>query len=152
MLYNYDLPPNRKNRYTKQSGICVLRKLLWGAAVEKDLRISLLLDFYGRMLTEKQREVVEFYYNEDLSLAEIAQHSGITRQGVRDSIKRAEIQLLDCEEKLGLMARFHEIQEGLEEIIHSACAIREESARYGGSEEVRAKTGRIIELAEKLSG
>ena len=60
----------------------------------KNLEISFLLDFYGDMLTDKQRDVVELYYNEDLSLAEIAAHSGITRQGVRDSIKRAEGQLL----------------------------------------------------------
>ena len=47
----------------------------------KDLEISFLLDFYGDMLTEKQREVIEFYYNEDLSLSEIADNEGITRQG-----------------------------------------------------------------------
>ena len=46
----------------------------------KDLEISFLLDFYGDMLTEKQREVIEFYYNEDLSLSEIADNEGITRQ------------------------------------------------------------------------
>ena len=63
----------------------------------KNLEISFLLDFYGDMLTDKQRDVVELYYNEDLSLAEIAAHSGITRQGVRDSIKRAEGQLLEYE-------------------------------------------------------
>ena len=68
----------------------------------KDLRITFLLDFYGDMLTEKQREVVECYYNEDLSLAEIAEEKGITRQGVRDGIKRAEQQLLEMEERLGL--------------------------------------------------
>ena len=60
--------------------------------MSKNLEISFLLDFYGDMLTDKQKDVVELYYNEDLSLAEIASHSGITRQGVRDSIKRAE----DC--------------------------------------------------------
>ena len=59
----------------------------------KDLHITFLLDFYGDMLTDKQREVVECYYNEDLSLAEIAEVKGITRQGVRDAIKRAEQQL-----------------------------------------------------------
>lgn len=118
--------------------------------MEKDLRISLLLDFYGQMLTEKQREVVEFYYNEDLSLAEIAQHSGITRQGVRDSIKRAEAQLLDCEEKLGLLGRFHAIQQGLDEITKNADDIQRELGRLNGSEELRRKTGRIIELAGNL--
>lgn len=119
--------------------------------MEKNLRISLLLDFYGRMLTEKQREVVEFYYNEDLSLAEIAQHSGITRQGVRDSIKRAECQLTDCEEKLGLMKRFHEIQAGLSEIAHNAAEIQRESERMIGGGELRKKAQRIIELTDELS-
>ncbi len=78
----------------------------------KNLEISLLLDFYGDMLTEKQRDVVELYYNEDLSLSEIAAHSGITRQGVRDSIKRAESVLLDLEERLGLARKFRQIQDG----------------------------------------
>ena len=64
----------------------------------KNLEIALLFDFYGEMLTDKQRDVVELYYNDDLSLSEIAENEGITRQGVRDSIKRAEAQLLDMED------------------------------------------------------
>lgn len=116
----------------------------------KDLKISLLLDFYGQMLTDKQREVVELYYNEDLSLAEIAGHSGITRQGVRDSIKRAECQLTDCEEKLGLMARFHEIQAGLNEIIQQAEEIQKEHFRIVGFAQLQAKTQRIINLANEI--
>ena len=56
----------------------------------KDLGITILLDFYGDMLTEKQRDFLGYYYNDDLSLSEIAENEGITRQGVRDSIKRAE--------------------------------------------------------------
>jgi predicted DNA-binding protein YlxM (UPF0122 family) len=119
--------------------------------VEKNLQISLLLDFYGQMLTEKQREVVEYYYNEDLSLAEIAQHSGITRQGVRDSIKRAELQLLDCEDKLGLMARFHEIQEGLGEIMIVAEEIQKEYGKRAYMAELEQRTQRIIEVAGYLS-
>ena len=56
----------------------------------KNLEISILLDYYGQMLTEKQLEVAQLYYNEDLSLAEIAQLANITRQGVRDSIKHGD--------------------------------------------------------------
>ena len=70
--------------------------------MEKNLEISVLLDYYGQMLTEKQLEVAQLYYNEDLSLAEIAQFANITRQGVRDSIKRAEATLLEMEERMGL--------------------------------------------------
>ena len=77
----------------------------------KDLQISFLLDFYGDMLTEKQREMISLYYNDDLSLAEIAEDQGITRQGVRDAIKRAEQQLTDMEACLGLARRFGEMRD-----------------------------------------
>ena len=65
----------------------------------KDLTISILLDAYGALLTERQRELVDLYYNEDLSLAEISENTGITRQGVRDGIKKSESFLRECEEK-----------------------------------------------------
>ena len=68
----------------------------------KDFEVSVLLDFYGGLLPEKQRLLVEFYYNDDLSLSEISENEGITRQGVRDSIKRAEQQLRNFEEVLHL--------------------------------------------------
>ncbi len=76
----------------------------------------MLLDFYGELLTEKQRECFDLHYNEDLSLAEIAEQSGISRQGVWDNIRRAEQALNGIEEKTGLVARFSETQESLERI------------------------------------
>ena len=76
----------------------------------KNLEIALLFDFYGDMLTEKQRDVVELYYDNDLSLSEIAENEGITRQGVRDSIKRGEKQLHDFEDSLGLAKRFKDVK------------------------------------------
>jgi uncharacterized protein len=91
----------------------------------KDLKISLLLDFYGAMLTEKQRQMVEYYYDEDLSLSEIAENEGITRQGVRDFVKRSENQLLEMEQKLGLVHRFREIMDGLRKINEAADRIRD---------------------------
>lgn len=69
---------------------------------EKNLRFSRLLDYYGELLTEKQRDFMELYYNEDFSLAEISEHENITRQGVRDGIKHGEQRLLEFEEKLKL--------------------------------------------------
>ena len=117
----------------------------------KDLSISYLLDFYGQMLTDKQREVVELYYNEDLSLAEIAAISKITRQGVRDSIKRAEAQLREYEEKLGLARRFVEIQAGLDEITRCAQDISIYNDKFLGSAEVEKRTARICELASQLN-
>lgn len=69
------------------------------------LEMTLLLDFYGELLTEKQKTCFDLYYNQDLSLGEIAEEAGISRQGVHDSLARAEATLLDFEEKLGLLAR-----------------------------------------------
>jgi len=77
---------------------------------EKDLRISYLLDFYGDVLTERKKEVLDMYYNEDLSLAEIAEQIGISRQGVRELIKKAEDELLFLEEKLGLAKKMRALR------------------------------------------
>ncbi len=68
----------------------------------KDFKISLLFDYYGECLGEKQRDMFDAYYNADLSLSEIAENFGITRQGVRDAVKRTEQQLKEFEEKLHL--------------------------------------------------
>ena len=68
-------------------------------------KISLLYDFYGRLLTEKQRQVMELYHEENLSLAEIAEEFGISRQGVHDTLKKAEHLLTEYEDKLGLVAK-----------------------------------------------
>ncbi|OQB15769.1 MAG: putative DNA-binding protein [Firmicutes bacterium ADurb.Bin193] len=85
--------------------------------MSKDLNITLLFDFYHNMLTDKQADVIDLYYNEDLSLAEISEHLCITRQGVRDNIKRAEMILKDAEENLGLARRYIAIKNAAEEIL-----------------------------------
>lgn len=84
--------------------------------MSKDLSIGLLLDFYGQLLTKKQQDMLDLYYNEDLSLGEIAEHSDITRQGVRDSIKRGENRLNEYEQTLGLVQRFADVSEQSAEI------------------------------------
>lgn len=84
---------------------------------EKDLSISFLLDFYGEVLSERKRTVLELYYNDDLSLSEIAEEIGISRQGVRELIKKAEEELRFYEEKLGLARRFREAQQSAEELL-----------------------------------
>jgi len=76
---------------------------------------SMLLDFYGELLTEKQRECYDLHFNEDLSLSEIAEQSGISRQGVWDNIRRAEATLRELEEKTGLVRRVMELERELEE-------------------------------------
>ncbi len=82
----------------------------------KDLNISLLLDFYGNLLPDKQLNMMEQYYAEDLSLSEIAENCGITRQGVHDNIKRAGVELKAYETKLGLIARFADITDAANQI------------------------------------
>ncbi|MBQ6863125.1 MAG: YlxM family DNA-binding protein [Clostridia bacterium] len=119
--------------------------------VAKNLDLILLLDFYGDMLTPKQREFVDYYYNDDLSLAEIAQNVGITRQGVRDAIKRAEVQLTEMEDRLGLVSRFQSMQSGLNEIIECADAINKENLNCGLSREINDLTVRIQSIALSLS-
>ena len=117
----------------------------------KDLKISFLLDFYGEMLTQKQREVIEYYYNDDLSLAEIADNEGITRQGVRDSIKRAEAQLLEMEERLGLARRFREVQAGLEQITKAAQEILDCNKRFTYSRDIHERALLIRDTANRLN-
>ncbi len=73
--------------------------------MEKNIRIGSLLDIYGELLSTKQRELIDLACNEDLSLSEIAETSGLTRQGVHDSIRRGELQLESYEQKLGLYER-----------------------------------------------
>ena len=79
--------------------------------MSKNLYISALLDVYGFFLSEKQRVITEHYYNDDLSLAEIAENEGITRQGVNDLIKRAEAQLKAFEEKYHYCENFLKLKE-----------------------------------------
>lgn len=70
--------------------------------MSKDFKIAQLMDFYSGMLTDKQRDVMEMYYFDDLSLSEIAEQENITRQGVHDSIKRGETIILELDKKLAL--------------------------------------------------
>lgn len=71
-------------------------------------RMTMLFDFYGEILTERQKEFYDLYYNEDLSLAEIAENYGISRQGVRDVIVRAEAAMTEVEDKTHIIRRFHQ--------------------------------------------
>lgn len=81
--------------------------------IDKNIRVGWLLDFYGEFLTEKQRSLLEMHYNEDLSLGEIAERAGITRQGVHDALRRGSEILESCEERLKLMERYLKVKSGL---------------------------------------
>lgn len=84
----------------------------------KIAEISLLYDFYGALLTDKQREVMALYHEENLSLSEIASEFGISRQAVHDTLKKAEQALKEYEEKLKLMEKFARTEAAIAEIDH----------------------------------
>ncbi len=113
----------------------------------KDYEIAMLLDFYGELLTEKQREAMDLYYNEDLSLAEIAEPLNISRQGVRDSIKRGEKQLMELEDTLGLAKRFREIKKEVVDIGAMFAELKNYIDTYIHSQKL---SGAVSEMAEKI--
>lgn len=106
----------------------------------KDFNISILMDFYGQLLSERQTDMMNMYYNHDLSLAEIAEEMKISRQGVRDAIKRGEKQLSEFEEKLGLVKRFSDMTAQIAEMNRII-------NRLEDTEEVE----RLKEISRKLS-
>ena len=113
-------------------------------------RMALLYDFYGDILTDRQKEFYDLYYNEDLALSEIAENYGISRQGVRDVIVRAEGTLNELEDKTGIIRRFHVMQDQLKEVQAAVDAIAKRNAEYHQDDEVEALTGRITAILDKL--
>ena len=109
---------------------------------EKDLKLACLLDFYGEVLSERKQEVLSLYYNEDLSLAEIAEEIGISRQGVRDLIKKAEDELLFLEEKLGL-------QKKLNEALAQSDRLFEMMVKERVSENMTAEMRELVQILKK---
>lgn len=114
---------------------------------EGRLMQSMLLDFYGELLTEKQRECYDLHYNEDLSLSEIAEQAGVSRQGVWDNIRRAETALREMEEKTGLIRRFTETRRGLEALRELLGQLREETE--GRAKELAAQAADAVDALLK---
>lgn len=85
--------------------------------LDKRVEMCLLLDFYGSLLTEKQKNIMHKYYEEDISLVEIGNEEGISRQAVRDAIRTSELLLVSFEEKLGFVARHKILKNKINEII-----------------------------------
>ncbi|MDO5556378.1 MAG: sigma factor-like helix-turn-helix DNA-binding protein [Clostridia bacterium] len=96
--------------------------------MEKNVKISMLCQIYGKLLTKKQLAILEDYYNQDLSLSEIAENQNITRQAVRDIIKKGENKLFELEEKLEIMKRMFKQEEKISVILSELTKIQEESS------------------------
>lgn len=116
-----------------------------GDFMAKDLKMCVLLDIYGELLTEKQYEIMDFYYNQDYSLAEISEHLDITRQGVRDSIKRSEQTLTELEEKLNLSEKFRSNRENFEKI----SKILNEMSHYNN---IQIRNNKLQNLLSEIAG
>ncbi len=117
---------------------------------EKNMNISFLLDFYGDVLNEKQREILDLYYNEDLSLAEIAESNGLTRQGVRHIIKKAEDELLFLETKLGLANRFVTLESVYRSIAENLSSVSAMVENNAPKNEITELLGKEIEKIRAL--
>ena len=99
----------------------------WNGNMEKNVKISMLCEIYGKLLTEKQLAILEDYYDKDLSLSEIAENQGITRQAVRDIIKKGENKLFELEEKLKIMKRMFKQEEKIAVILSELTRIGEKT-------------------------
>ena len=99
--------------------------------MRKTVEEHFLFDFYGELLSDKQKRVLEYYYNDDLSIAEIAELTGLTRQGVYDAYKRGKAQMRHYEEKLGVYTRFVKQREGLARIADKLLTIAGSEAKKG---------------------
>ena len=95
--------------------------------MDKKVEISMLWQIYGKLLTDKQNEYIDYYYNQDLSLSEIAENEEITRQAVRDNLKKGENNLFEYEEKLGVMKKTLEKEEKIEKIISEIKILEKEN-------------------------
>ena len=93
--------------------------------LNKVVEIGILFDNYKELLTEKQREIVSLYYDEDYSLGEISENLGVSRQGIYDTLKRSEKILRDYESKLGLVAKLNEKDKFIEEIYDKIVDIKQ---------------------------
>ncbi len=96
--------------------------------MEKKIEVSILCQIYGKLLTDKQYEFIDDYYNNDLSLSEIAENNNITRQAVRDIIKKGESKLFEYEEKLLIMKKMQKQEKQIQEIIAELNKIKEGSS------------------------
>ena len=119
--------------------------------MEKNVEISLLFSFYGKMLTDRQADTVELYYNEDLSLSEVGAELGISRQGVRDNLKRAEAILYDTEKRLGLAERFLRIKSKLSDIDRIIAQIEASPDSHTLSVGIKKQINSILTIVEEIN-
>ncbi len=120
--------------------------------MDKNLNMSILLDLYGKLLKDKQRNFIDLYYNEDLSLSEISENYNMTRQGVRDSIKRGEAFLIEIDSKLNIYKKLTIINLLLDDISFLSDQIYQYNKNTIKSEEIDNMSSKIIsKISDYLS-
>lgn len=113
-------------------------------------RMTMLFDFYGELLTDRQKEFFDLYYNEDLSLAEIAENYSISRQGVRDVIVRAESAMTEIEDRTGIIRRFLHSREAIAAIERAAQEIQAINTHQYDNAQITERTGAILSAVTTL--
>lgn len=121
--------------------------ILVGDKMEKLVRIGILIDFYGKLLSEKQYQVMDLYYLNDFTLSEIGEELGVSRQSVFDTLKRSEEKLDSYENELGLVAKFYSSQDTIREIRKIAAEIYE----IGKKEANKEIMDKAISIEERIS-
>ncbi len=121
--------------------------ILVGDKMEKLVRIGILIDFYGKLLSEKQYQVMDLYYLNDFTLSEIGEELGVSRQSVFDTLKRSEEKLDSYENELGLVAKFYSSQDTIREIRKIAAEIYE----IGKKEANKKIMDKAISIEERIS-
>ena len=119
--------------------------------MKQNMNISLLNDFYGTLLTEKQRTALDMYHNMDFSLSEIAENLGVTRQCARDFIKKGETHLFEIEEKAGLCRKFESVMRESEKLRRSAEGLSKKSGEelFEAEKNILSGIDAITEIMEK---
>ena len=115
------------------------------------LKLSLEYDFYGGLLTKRQSEVMQLYHEENLSLSEIAEEFGISRQGVHDALKNAQEALATYEEKLGLVARFEKTNRAVADIDGIIEELSGDAKKSGADRDTAAKLKKIRKIIDSLN-
>ncbi len=116
-----------------------------GRRVEKRIELTLLMDFYGPLLTEHRREILSLYCDEDMSLQEIADQLGISRQGAHDAVKSAAAQLARYEKTLGLASRYRQITREVKKCRALLGSVRADEAS-------QAALNEALEALDRISG
>lgn len=119
-------------------------------SVEDIYEIAVLLDFYGQLLTKRQFDIMDLHFNSDLSLGEIAEDLGISRQGVYDSIRKAKQALLGYEKRLGLAERFREQEKNIEKVLKSLKNMGKKSPELIGDSDYKHAMDLLGEMLDTL--